>query len=92
MSHDAATRRGFLRTAGVAVAGLSGASKVGARLTETGAPGQPQLVFDVREYGAKGDGTSVDSPAINHAIEAAAKAGAGRLFSRPELICATPFD
>jgi polygalacturonase len=76
MSHDAASRRGFLEAAGVALAGLSGASKLGAQSAET-APAHPQKVFDVREYGAKGDGKSLDSPAINHAIEAAAGAGGG---------------
>jgi polygalacturonase len=77
MSQDEATRRGFLQAAGVAVAGLSGASKIGASRAEAARPTRPGPVFDVREYGAKGDGQSVDSPAINRAIEAAAKAGGG---------------
>src|SRR5256885_1409724 len=34
-------------------------------------------VYDVRTFGAKGDGKTVDSPAINKAIEAAAAAGGG---------------
>lgn len=76
MSQDAATRRGFLQSAGIAVAGL-GAPKVGARLAETASTATPPLVFDVREHGAKGDGRSVDTPAINRAIEAAANAGGG---------------
>ena len=38
-----------------------------------GAPG----IFDVRTYGAVGDGKTVDTPAINKAIEAAAAAGGG---------------
>jgi polygalacturonase len=33
--------------------------------------------FDVRSYGAKGDGVALDSPAINAAIEAASAAGGG---------------
>ena len=39
--------------------------------------GQKRIYFDVQSYGAKGDGTSIDSPAINGAIEAAANAGGG---------------
>ncbi len=38
------------------------------------------LFFDVRTYGATGDGKTVDSPAINKAIEAAAAAGGGTVF------------
>ena len=33
--------------------------------------------FNVREYGAAGDGKSIDTPAVNRAIEAAAAAGGG---------------
>ena len=38
---------------------------------------QSSAVFDVRAFGAKADGQSVDSEAINKAIEAAAGAGGG---------------
>src|ERR1700712_1411676 len=34
-------------------------------------------LFDIRTYGAVGDGKAVDTPAINKAIEAAAAAGGG---------------
>ena len=33
--------------------------------------------FDVRAFGAKGDGTTIDSDAINRAIDAASAAGGG---------------
>ena len=36
--------------------------------------------FNVRDFGAKGDGTHIDSPAINAAIDAAAKAGGGTVY------------
>lgn len=34
-------------------------------------------IFDVRSYGAKGDGKALDSPSINRAIDAASAAGGG---------------
>ncbi|MDP4226523.1 MAG: glycosyl hydrolase family 28-related protein, partial [Bacteroidota bacterium] len=37
-------------------------------------------VFNVKEYGATGNGKSLDSPAINAAIDAAAKAGGGTVY------------
>lgn len=36
--------------------------------------------YNVREYGAKGDGKQIDSPAINKAIEAASTNGGGTVF------------
>lgn len=40
----------------------------------------PGSTFNVRTYGAKGDGKSLDSPAINRAINAAAEKGGGTIF------------
>jgi polygalacturonase len=37
-------------------------------------------IFDIRTFGAVGDGKTVDSPAINKAIEAAAAAGGGTVL------------
>jgi polygalacturonase len=43
------------------------------------APNAAEAIFDVRKFGATGDGKTVDSPAINKAIEAVAAAGGGVL-------------
>lgn len=37
-------------------------------------------IFNVTDFGAKGDGNTLDSPAINAAIEAAAAEGGGQVF------------
>lgn len=76
-------RRDFLKMAGLTVAG--GATtlfnpSLTTSQSQSAAPvatAQKRIYFDVRAYGAKGDGTSIDSPAINAAIDAAANAGGG---------------
>ena len=37
-------------------------------------------VYNVRDFGAKGDGTHIDSPAVNAAIQAAARDGGGVVY------------
>ena len=44
---------------------------------QTPAPSPSRGVFDVRQFGASGDGKTLDTPAINRAIQAAASAGGG---------------
>jgi polygalacturonase len=39
-----------------------------------------KAIYDVRSFGAKGDGESLDTPAINNAIDAAAAAGGGTVI------------
>ncbi|HWG21753.1 MAG TPA: glycoside hydrolase family 28 protein [Terracidiphilus sp.] len=65
-----------LGVAGGATTMLSGRA---ARAQDAATGGRPAY-FDVRKFGAKGDGATVDSPAINSAIEAAANAGGGTVL------------
>jgi polygalacturonase len=49
-----------------------------------------KILFDVRGYGAAGDGKTVDTPAINRAIEVVAAAGGGTLvFPAGTYVCFT---
>ena len=79
MNNFNSMRRDFLRTGSLGIAGVAfpavsfGASK------SKDAPAQPGM-FDVRQYGAAGDGKTVDTPAINRAIEAVTAAGGGTLY------------
>jgi len=77
-------RIGSLGAAGAAIPAVSMAAA--ARETNKGAavPG----VFNVRQFGAAGDGKTVDTPAVNRAIEAAAAAGGGMvLFPAGTYLC-----
>jgi len=68
-------RRYFLKMGGAGFAGAAvGASARPAVARIASAPGGD---FDVRSFGAKSDGKTLDTPAINKAIEAAAAAGGG---------------
>ena len=67
-------RRDFLKLAGTGLPGIS----LGGYAQTTAKPGAAaNAVFDVRTFGARGDGASIDTPAINKAIEAASSQGGG---------------
>ncbi|HLJ78116.1 MAG TPA: glycosyl hydrolase family 28-related protein [Acidobacteriaceae bacterium] len=81
-------RRDFLKLASAGMAGLVTSSS-GSAMTrpiaaqETQPPSESQHgipSISVRAYGAKGDGTSIDTPAINRAIEAAEANGGGTVW------------
>jgi len=72
-------RRDFLRTGGMGMAAAAiPAASFAAQTTDGASVGMPaQGIFDVRKFGAAGDGKTLDTGAVNHAIEAAAAAGGG---------------
>jgi polygalacturonase len=74
-------RRDLLRLSsmGLAASVVSAIPAVGATKKAAAPPLSP-VQFDVRTFGATGDGKAVDSPAINKAIEAAAAAGGGTVI------------
>jgi Pectate lyase superfamily protein/Right handed beta helix region len=49
-------------------------------LLSAAASSNDQTVYNVRSLGAVGDGTNLDSPAINRAIQVASQAGGGTVF------------
>lgn len=71
------TRRDFLKLGAVGATGSLVATSAGA--SAAAAPHHTSALanFDVRTFGAKGDGHAIDTPAINRAIDAAASAGGG---------------
>jgi polygalacturonase len=76
MSDPVSRRR--IMALGAAGLGLPAAVTLARPATAQAAPlGQTPLtdVFDVKSFGAKGDGTTIDSGAINNAIQAAATSG-----------------
>jgi polygalacturonase len=88
MQNFDALRRNFLRATGFGVAGAAFPAVSLAAARENPAAAASAGIFDVRRFGATGDGKTVDTPAINRAIEAAAAAGGGLvLFPAGTYLC-----
>jgi polygalacturonase len=79
-------RREFLKMAGLTMAGgattLLNPPRATAQSQPTASPATSAkpVYYDVRSFGAKGDGASIDTPAINAAIDAAANTGGGTVI------------
>jgi polygalacturonase len=89
-------RRDFLKLAGAGMAGaITGAAPaMRASVTQGSAVDSSKNhganSFEVTAYGAKGNGTAIDTPAVNRAIDAAEAAGGGTVhFAAGQYLCYT---
>ncbi len=93
MNHFNSMRRGILRTGGLGMAGAALPATAALAQSDSGSrrgsnDGTVLGVFDVRRYGAKGDGKTLDTSAVNSAIDAAAGAGGGQVwFPAGQYLC-----
>ena len=81
-------RREFLKRAGAGLAGTGLAFQAGQGMAHAAGNPPGTGFYDVRAFGATGDGKTIDSPAVNKAIEAASAAGGGTvLFPAGNYLC-----
>ena len=82
-------RRDFLRTGslGMAAAAIPAVSLAAAGPDSVPASEPPRRLFDVRKYGATGDGKTLDTDAVNRAIEVAAAGGGVVVFPAGSYLC-----
>jgi polygalacturonase len=88
VNHFNSMRRDFLRTGSLGVAAAAIPTMSLASATQPGGAAPPLGIFDVRTYGATGDGKTLDTAAVNRAIDEAAAAGGGVvLFPAGSYLC-----
>ena len=82
MKSFSSMRRDFLRAGSLGT--ISAAFPIASFATTdqygTGTPASVKSIFDIRAFGAVGDGKALDTAAINRAIEAAAATGGGTVI------------
>jgi polygalacturonase len=89
MTNFDALRRDLLRAGSMGLAGVAlPAVSLAAAKQKRGESAIAAGIFNVREYGATGDGKTLDTDAVNRTIEAAAAAGGGLvLFPAGTYLC-----
>jgi len=82
-------RRDFLRTGGLGMAGatIPGVAFAASAQEGDAAAAAYREIFDVRKYGATGDGKTLDTEPVNRAIEAAAGRGGLVVFPAGAYLC-----
>jgi polygalacturonase len=73
-------RREFLKRGGFGIAAAAAGVPLPAARRNDGFAGSETGSFDVRRFGATGDGSTIDTAAVNRAIDAAAAGGGGSVL------------
>ena len=84
-------RRDFVKLAGIGIAGEAvavAAANAAPSAAKAVPPARGAAGFDVKAFGAAGDGKRLDTPSVNRAMEAAAAAGGGTVrFPAGNYLC-----